>query len=171
MKFIKTLGLIGVTLLVSARAGVCNPHQGYNQWQVRVPHAPSIRSVQGLLPQDQRHIPPPQTCQTRGDVNAQYSQRQHSYQSQSFVSPAVGRWDNRVIGYRTVCVPVTHPAVYGSRWVCGQFVRYVVSCQWTEMVSVQQPMVQRVWISTPNPHLFQQHPPEWQNQCLARSDW
>ena len=62
------------------------------------------------------------------------------------VGQPTGHWENRIVGYQTVMRPVYHPPVLGTYWNGYQYVQYVMTPEWTEMVPMQEPIYQRVWV-------------------------
>ncbi|MGB8815675.1 MAG: hypothetical protein WCC74_00325 [Minisyncoccia bacterium] len=58
-----------------------------------------------------------------------------------------GHWENRIVGYQTVMRPVYHPPVLGTYWNGYQMIQYVQITEWTEMVPIQEPVYQRIWVS------------------------
>lgn len=58
-----------------------------------------------------------------------------------------GHWENVIVGYQWVTVPVHHSPVYGTYWNGYQNVQYVVREGWTEMVNQQQPIVRQIWVN------------------------
>jgi len=65
----------------------------------------------------------------------------------TIIGKTMGHFEDRVVGYRTELQSIYHPAIYGTmRLSNGQYAQYVVSTAWTEMVPVQVPVIQRVWV-------------------------